>query len=340
MEINSHPNLAAAYRQGLLDLLQDGQAVPSVMDPTSPASSFGNADRPSIEILGYSFEVKNPYACLVDSEARPLRLPYCIGSFLWTLAGSNDLEHLQSYHPDARNFSDDGISLSGAFGKRLFRYHNEIDQISAIVERLQSDPTSRRTFAAICDADDNVRRSREYPCSIGIQYFLREGLLHTISYMRAQHALLILPYDAFLFMGLQCLVAARLGVAVGTYRHFCGTFHIYEAERKFAERVLSAPLRSIEFGRADGSKAETQDILQFEERARFIGHERDTRSLLDMIKVAETGSEFARLSKLIVLAHWLYIVSKEQDNVALKLLPELMQTMMLRQWHTTSKITA
>src|SRR6185295_4833924 len=208
MNGNSHPSLATAYRQALIDLLRNGHSVPSVQDPTSPASGFGRADRPSIEVIGYAFEITNPFACLADSECRPLRLPYCIGSLLWTLAGSNNLEHLQSYHPDARNFSDDGISLSGAFGKRLFQYRNEIDQIDLIVNRLQQDPFSRRTFAAICDGVDNVRRSREYPCCIGLQYFLRQGKLHAITYMRAQHALLILPYDAFLFMALQCLVAA------------------------------------------------------------------------------------------------------------------------------------
>lgn len=337
MAIDLHANLGAAYRQGLLDLLQSGHPVPSVQDPTSPASGFGTADRPAIELIGYSFEVTNPFACLVDSEARSLRLEYCIGSLLWTLAASNDLEYLQSYHPDARNFSDDGISLSGAFGKRLFQYRNEIDQIAAIVKRLQIDPASRRTFAAICNGEDNVRNSREYPCCIGLQYFLRQGALHSITFMRAQHALLILPYDAFLFMTLQCIVAARLGVAVGTYRHICGTFHIYEAERQLANRVLGEPLRSLEIGHPDGSGTELADAIQFEARARASGRARDTRSLLKMIEAGECGSEFARQSKLVVLAHWLHALSGEAGNAALGRLPEPMQVMMRRRWYIAQR---
>jgi thymidylate synthase len=298
------------------------------------------ADRPSIELIGYSFEVTNPFACLVDSEARPLRLPYCVGSLLWTLAGSNDLNHLQCYHPDARNFSDDGISLSGAFGKRLFQYRNEINQIDAVIGRLQADPASRRTFAAICDADDNVRRSREYPCCIGVQYFLREGALHSITYMRAQHALLILPYDAFLFMALQCLVAARLGAAVGTYRHVCGTFHIYEAERQLAERVLAEPLHSIELGQPHGGEAELADVMQFEERARASGQARSRRSLLEMVEADDGGSNFARHLKLVVLAHWLHTLEEGQDNPALARLPRPMQMMLRRQWDNSRKAAA
>jgi hypothetical protein len=227
--------------------------------------------------------------------------------------------------------------LSGAFGKRLFQYRNEIDQIAAIVKRLRIDHTSRRTFAAICDGEDNVRTSREYPCCIGLQYFLRQGRLHSITYMRAQHALLILPYDAFLFMVLQCIVAARLGVTVGTYRHISGTFHIYETERQFADRVLTDPLRSIEIDHPDGSDTELADIVQFEESARSSGRARDTRSLLRMIEAGECGSGFARQSKLVVLAHWLHTLTEEIDNAALDRLPEPMQVMMRRQWNITRR---
>jgi thymidylate synthase len=337
-EMNSHPNLASAYRQGLLDLLQDGRPVPSVQESTSPASGFGVADRPSVELIGYSFEVTNPFACLVDSEARTLRLPYCVGSLLWTLAGSDDLEHLQQYHPDARNFSDDGISLSGAFGKRLFRNQDQIDEIDAIIKRLRVDPASRRTFAAICDAEDNIRQSREYPCCIGLQYFLREGALHSITYMRAQHALLILPYDAFLFMALQCIVAARLGATIGTYKHICGTFHIYEAEREFTERVLSEPLHSIEFGRPEGSESELIDLLQFEKRVRDLGRARDVRGLIEILESATRGSDFAHQAKLVLLAHWFHLIADAQENVALDGLPEPMKLIMRRQWRSTSRI--
>ncbi len=328
---NVHPTLASAYRQGLLDLLSHGQTVPSVRETTSPASGFGKGDRPSLELLGYSFSINDPWSCLVDSEVRPLRLPYCIGSLLWTLAGSNDLAYLQSYHADARNFSDDGISLSGAFGKRLFRYDERIDQIEAIIERLRDDPASRRTFAAICDPHDNVRRSREYPCCIGTQYFLRNGELQSITYMRAQHAMLILPYDAFLFMMIHCLVAARLGVRAGRYHHICGTFHIYESEREFAQRIVEEPLRPIQVDRASGTPAELQDILSFERMVRDAGLAADSRALDQMLDVVHGEPAFDRYAKLILLAHWFRSVDGER-NPAFGRLDEVSQRMLVRQW--------
>jgi thymidylate synthase len=328
-----HDTLGDAYRHGLAELLENGESVPSVRDPTSPASGFGGADRPSIELIGHAFEVTNPRACLVDSEARPLRLPYCFGSLLWTLAASNDLEHLQCYHPQARNFSDDGVSLSGAFGKRLFDYGPGIDQVDAIIERLTRDPASRRTYAAICEPTDNVRRTREYPCCIGVQYFLRRDALHALTYMRAQHALLILPYDAFLFMALQCIVAARLGVAVGPYRHFSGTFHLYEAEVEHAQKVLDAPLRTIELDAPSGRPGQVAEILAFEERARAHGRAGEDDGLRALLDRVDGQPGFVRQSQLAVLAHWFHEAG-DHVNPALDVLPASLRTMLRRQWET------
>src|SRR5713101_3118442 len=134
---NTYNTLAEAYLEGLRDLLLHGQSVPSVTEPTSPASNFGKADRPAIELLGYSFQVNNPYSSLFLSDVRVIRLPYCIGLFLWSIAGSNSVDWLSYYNPMARQFSDDGIQLCGAFGKRLLAYSDTINQIEAICARLK-----------------------------------------------------------------------------------------------------------------------------------------------------------------------------------------------------------
>lgn len=326
-----YTDLASAYRQGLDELLRHGESVPSVRDPSSPASGFGTADRPAIELRGHSFEVSRPSACLVDSDIRPLRLAYCFASLVWTLSASNDLEWIASYHPDARNFSDDGISLSGAFGKRLFAYGGAIDQIGAIIKRLETDPASRRTVAVVCDAADNIRSSREYPCCIGLQYFLRAGKLHATTFMRAQHGLLVLPYDAFLFMALQCLLAARLNVEVGRYQHVCGTFHIYESEADLAREVLHSPIASVELGRLDRSGRDISELLDVEYEIRSAGRAGD-RSALARILSCVPSSEFSRQAQLVLLAHWLHILGDDLRNAAIEGLPTRMGAMMRRQW--------
>ena len=240
-----HESLADAYVAGLR-ALADGTPVPSVRDPLSKASNFGAADRPALELLAHCFTVAHPRRCIVSSEAIPLHLPYCFALLAWTLAGRDDVAALRYYRPGAAEFSDDGQTLSGAFGNRLFGEGRTRDQLASVIARIRTDPASRRTWASILAADDNFVDSREYPCAAGVQLFLRDGALHFLTVMRAQQALTVLPYDAFLFMSLQAFATAALGANLGQYVHFAGTFHIYEAETAAVNAVVTGPVHDAE----------------------------------------------------------------------------------------------
>jgi thymidylate synthase len=158
---------------------------------------------------------------------RPIRLPYCLGLFLWTAAGSDDADWIAYYNPSVRRFSDDMSHFSGAMGRRIMAAGG-VNQINAIKNRLLSDRSSRRTVAVISEAVDNTRETREYPCAIALQYLFRQERLVCIAYMRSQSAAVVLPYDAFVFMALQCLLAEELNIGIGSYYHIAGSFHIYQ----------------------------------------------------------------------------------------------------------------
>lgn len=305
---NIFDTLAEAYIEGLKDLLLHGHSVPSVTDPTSPASNFGKSDRPAIELLGYSFQVNNPYSSLFQCDAKVIRLPYCIGLLLWSLAGSNSVDWLSYYNPIAIQYSDDGKQLCGAFGKRLFSYHDRINQMEEIYARLKDDPSTRRALGLICTPEDNVFLSREYPCCIAVQYFHRDGALNAITYMRAQQALTVLPFDAFLFMSLQCLLASRLGLNVGYYKHIAGTFHIYEAEIEQAKQVISKGATPVEVGHMPDSETRMGDLLFFEKELREATLSKDIDKIEQMI-VQDIGKDtFYDQAKAILLLHSLVVL--------------------------------
>lgn len=237
--------LVGNYRAGLETLLAKGESVPSVRGSKSKASGFGRGDRPWLEIIGYQSRFRRSRPGFVATPALPIHQPYLFGLLAWTLGGRNDLESLSYYRTAARDYSDDGLTLCGAFGARLFGLNRKDGQMQAIIDRLRGDPASRRTFAPICTPLDNIQESREYPCAAGVQLFLRNDELHWLTVMRAQQALTIWPYDVFLFSALQCFAASALRCAVGDYTHFAGTFHIYENERPLAERVIGSDIQCV-----------------------------------------------------------------------------------------------
>lgn len=274
--------LGDAYADGLRKILESGHVVPSVRDPSSKASNFGRADRPSRELLCDCFAVADPAACLlVLREDAPFRLhaPYAFGLLAWTLDGRNDLGTLSYYRAGATEYSDDEFTLSGAFGNRLVGLRGRANQIRAVCDRLEHDPAARRTFAVILDHRDNFRDSREYPCAVGIQLFVRDGRLSLLTVMRAQHALTVLPYDAFLFMMLQSYCAALLELPTGPYFHFSGTYHIYEDELMTARQIVDHPpaTLNVAFGERGVSEANTFVAMEREIREAALG--RDERAL-------------------------------------------------------------
>jgi thymidylate synthase len=229
-----YESLSAAYRSGLAAVLEAGQAVPSVRGAKSKASNFGQADRPWIDIIGHQVCVQNRAPEVVTPGRLKTHVPYLLGLLAWTLDGRDDLSTLEYYRVSARDFSDDGATMCGAFGHRMFGGDN---QFKAVLERLRSDPASRRAFVPIIAASDNLLETLEYPCAAGVQLFVRDRTLHWLTVMRAQQALTVAPYDLSLFGILHHFVAAELGLDVGLYRHFAGTFHIYANEVDIATQI-------------------------------------------------------------------------------------------------------
>jgi thymidylate synthase len=277
-------DLAAAYRHGLSLLLEKGEPVPSVLGAKSKASNFGRGDRPWIELRAHQFSVHLTRPQALTSAALPTNLTYLFGLLAWTLDGRDDVDTLAYYRRSAMDFSDDGMTLCGAFGARLFDRAGERGQISAVCERLAADPASRRTYASIIGPADNLAETLEYPCAAGIQMFLRDEKLHWLTVMRAQQALTILPYDAFLFSCLHQFIASSLGCEVGDYIHFSGTFHIYENERALAAQVLGSDTVTVELPAipAGHGEAVARELIELEENIRTAAVAHDEDGLRDI----------------------------------------------------------
>lgn len=277
--MDKFPAFAEAYRSSLALLLSAGAHTSAVSDPLSPGSRFGQEQRGTLELIAYSFELTSPASCLFFSAARPVRLPYCLGSLIWSLNGSDKLDEITYYNPRGHEFSDDGVHLSGAFGKRLFDFHGSVNQIDHVVKQLKEYRSSRRAVALILDPHDNVTRTREYPCAIALQYFIREERLIAITYMRSQSAAMVLPYDVFLFVSFQCILAQQLGVEIGAYYHLCGSFHIYSDEVALARSILRDDLLPIDLYALLGKPIKVAELKEIEQCIRNAAMQRDFDTL-------------------------------------------------------------
>jgi thymidylate synthase len=188
------------------------------------------------EFTGVLLQLTNPRARLSRTETKG-RLFSCLGELFWYLAKTDDLTFIRYYLSHYAEESDDGQTVYGAYGPRLFSMR-ENDQIANVVKLLKERPTSRRAVIQLFDAADIANVHKGIPCTCTLQFMIRDDRLILFTNMRSNDAFIGLPYDVFAFTMLQEIIARSLGKDVGPYKHAVGSLHLYEKNRKAAQQYL------------------------------------------------------------------------------------------------------
>jgi thymidylate synthase len=211
MEIEGQ-SLDAVLHQLYRKLLDDGQ-------------SQGGTRGDNRELLGVSLRILKPRARISRSENRGKPFS-ALGEWLWYLSGSDTLEFIKPYVSRYVDDAVDGI-LEGAYGPRLMRMRNGIDQFANIELLLKERPGSRRAVIQLFNAEDIATHHKEIPCTTTMQFHLRNGLLHMSVTMRSNDAYFGLPHDVFCFTLIQEMIARLLGTEMGEYMQYVGSMHVY-----------------------------------------------------------------------------------------------------------------
>lgn len=176
------------------------------------------------EVLNAITIIKNPTKNIVTSDTRKLSLRYAIGELLWYLSGSNRVSDIKQFSKSWENLSDDGETVNSAYGYRIFEKFG-FNQFDHVVDLLKKDPNSRQAVIHIKDPTNTP--TKDLPCTVCLQYFIRDNKLYATTYMRSNDIWLGFPYDVFSFTCFQILLAMRLGVEIGDYTHIAGSLHLY-----------------------------------------------------------------------------------------------------------------
>ena len=224
------------------------------------------------EIIGAGFELSNIRNRLIYLKERNPSLFFSIGEFLWYIRGSDALDIIQYYSKMYPKFSDNQLTLYGAYGKRIFLSHNSHGSLwDNIIRILKTDSDSRQAVISIHEPRDVYTCSKDIPCTCSLQFLIRKGRLYCITYMRSNDLYLGLPYDVFSFTMLQEMLANELGVELGTYRHFVGSLHIYKRNyediRKCCDITSPDPLPMAKMPLLD--MAQRKILLNLEENLRL-----------------------------------------------------------------------
>lgn len=182
------------------------------------------------EILNVTIEVSEGLNNIIVSNERNLNYRFMIAEWLWIMGGLNDVESLAQYNSVMKTFSDDGAILNGAYGPRLS------SQWDYIVKNLESSHDSRQAVSTIWTPSPEP--SKDIPCTVSLQWLIRNEKLHCVVNMRSSDVWLGLPYDYFSFSQLTNMVSSKVGIPVGSVTMNLGSSHLYDRNNLEALKVI------------------------------------------------------------------------------------------------------
>lgn len=178
--------------------------------------------------------ITDPRNNIVKSDLRKLNLRYMIGELLWYNAADNTLAGIQNYTKAWNRMSDDGITVNSNYGHKIRKFYG-FDQWEHVKNLLNSDQNSRQ--AVIHIKNPSQEKTKDTPCTICLQFFIRDNKLHLTVYMRSNDIWMGFPYDVFNFCCFQIQMAMELGVKIGCYTHISGSLHLYKRNSKYVEET-------------------------------------------------------------------------------------------------------
>lgn len=186
----------------------------------------------TIEHTGVTIQFDDPTECMLPVGVnRGINVRLAAIEALQLLSGNGDVELLRAASPQYSDVLINPDNLTyGSYGIRT-RY-----QVEHVWRELDQHPESRRAILSIWREQD-LTHDGDRPCTLAIQFLLRNDALEAHVSMRSNDAWLGTPYDVFMFTQLQLSLANQLGVGVGKYVHHIGSLHIYERNFEAASQL-------------------------------------------------------------------------------------------------------
>lgn len=220
------------------------------------------------------------------TTCRPkLGYKFMVAEAWWILSGKNDVQSIRPYSSHIASFSNDGIRFDGAYGPRI------VDQLRFVIDTLSTDPDSRQAVIEIWRP--NPRPSRDIPCTLTVQFMVRDGKLCCFDTMRSSDAWLGWCYDVYNFACLstyvvlclrQCCPFSFKNLQLGNLYLTAGSQHLYV--NPVIDGATNIPylyddvlevMGDCDFGTGNPSHPlsrmyRTIDLAEFSQPDRFIFH--------------------------------------------------------------------
>lgn len=195
---------------------------------------------------------------------KKLHLKSIIYELLWFLRGETNVAYLKEHSVSIWNeWADSEGELGPIYGYQWRSWPTgdgqHIDQIGEVVERIRTDPDSRRLIVSAWNVGQLSQMALP-PCHVMFQFYVAEGKLSCQLYQRSADVFLGVPFNIASYALLTLMVAQVTNLAPGEFIHTLGDAHLYQNHLAQAKLQLTREPRPLPSMKLRGG---VESILDF-----------------------------------------------------------------------------
>ena len=185
---------------------------------------------------GQTLEITNQQITLSDSSLLGIQDPsrkwnedYAIAEFLWYIGRDRSVGSMGDFASIWKRIKDTKGEVESNYGEYIFG-----NQWFWVVNELEADPCSRRAVIPIYESQHKFKNDLDHPCTMYIQFLIRNHKLHLIWNMRSCDLIYGLCNDMFCaalilqLMNNEFKESDHLDVDAGSVSFNIGSLHVYE----------------------------------------------------------------------------------------------------------------
>jgi|GEM_PF-1425031 len=206
------------------------------------------------ELTDVHLELTNINNCY--AFCRDLNTHYLAGELLFYLKGKNLLKNIELYSSFWKTISDDGVKVNSCYGYYIWNasgYSNMskgYGQYGYVLKQLKNNSETKKAVLTIYDGNEHSKKSEDNPCTMFLQFYIRNNKLFLATHMRSNDVWFGITYDLPFFCLLQKMVYFELletypKLCCGSYIHITSSLHVYQKDFENLKKSYSKPSPAI-----------------------------------------------------------------------------------------------
>src|SRR5688572_14280577 len=199
-------------------------------------------------LFGYQmrFDLSEGFPLLTTKKLHTKSIIY---ELLWFLKGDTNIGYLQEHGVRIWNeWADEKGDLGPVYGHQWRSWSGSdgavIDQISAAIHMIKTNPDSRRIIVSAWNVSDLPKMALA-PCHCLFQFYVADGKLSCQLYQRSADVFLGVPFNIASYALLTLMIAQVCDLEPGDFVHTFGDAHIYLDHLEQVNEQLSRDPRQL-----------------------------------------------------------------------------------------------